>query len=1025
MPDGLLLSILQETVSLFFLVFRYTWPLIVIYFIYNSFQNERRKSWVENTEHTILKIEIPKDNDKGPKSAEMMFASLHGILKDEAQKLKEGSLQEHLSIELVASLTSIDFYVWLPVYLKDYVESQVYAQYPSAEIFEVEDYTSQISVTGNAPDDCIAGCEIILEKDDLLPIKTFPNFEVDPLASITSTLSKLEDPDEQFWLQILISPESDTWQAEARAHVASIRTGARPATLANLIADFREMLITLPATLWQYALKAPDPPKPSSGPSLTKHQEAELSAIELKATKLAYNVNMRTLYLSKNNEKATHKLQAIVGSFKQFNTTLNGFKSTPIKHGKEPLREYKARFFTEGYILNIEELASIFHLPHISVETPHIKWITSKKAEPPADLPIQGSSDPQELTLFAQTNFRGVKHKFGIKKDDRRRHMYIIGKSGVGKSYALALLAISDIYAGHGACIIDPHGDLAEKVLKYIPKHRIKDVVYFNPSDTHYPLAFNPLECPDPNFKETIASGFVSIFKKQFGYSWGPRLEYVLRYSILALLDSPDSTMIGVIRMLTEKRFRQRVVKNIKDPVVKNFWEKEFATYNDRFQTEAVAPILNKVGQFIASPLIRNIVGQPVSTLNIRNIMDTQKILIINLSSGRIGEDNSALLGSMMITNIQLAAMSRADIPEEERKDFYLYVDEFQNFATDSFAKILSEARKYRLSLIVANQYIAQMEDTVKDAVFGNVGTLMTYRVGAKDSTMLESEFSKYFKATDFISLDNQHVYIKMLINGVTRQPFSAKILNLPPPKADYSSDIIAFVREKYSKPKAEVEELIKSLSSNPKDEEDMADEKTETQGSKSGFANKGSYRQNNSPKPEGSRYREETPTINSGYKPPNNFEYRPPKKEEENKSPQTTTEPKERIIAKKEESFTIRKDERPFVKHSVKQFHQKNNASSNYHKKDNFKHKNSINEDEIKKAIKEALNKKTINENTANDLKLKNQEPSNTPRPSQPQTHSHSNHQKQPAVSPEVLKQPQKDSFMEISPGETVSFDD
>ncbi|KKQ94825.1 MAG: hypothetical protein UT18_C0007G0081 [candidate division CPR2 bacterium GW2011_GWC2_39_10] len=328
-----------------------------------------------------------------------------------------------------------------------------------------------------------------------------------------------------------------------------------------------------------------------------------------------------------------------------------------------------------------------------------------------------------------------------------------------------------------------------------------------------YPVAFNALECPNPDFKEMIASGFVSIFKKQFGYSWGPRLEYVLRYTILALLDTPDSTMLGVIRMLTEKNFRQKVIKNIKDPVVKNFWEKEYATYNDRFATEAVAPILNKVGQFIASPLIRNIVGQPISTIDIRKIMDEEKILIINLSSGRIGEDNSALLGSMMITKIQLAAMSRADIPAEERKDFYLYVDEFQNFATESFAKILSEARKYRLNLIVANQYITQMEETVRDAVFGNVGTLISYRVGAKDATFLENEFSKLFTSEDLINLDNRHIYLKMLIDGVTRHPFSAMILNLPPSKIDHSKEIYRYSRDNFARSKDEVEDLINKFS--------------------------------------------------------------------------------------------------------------------------------------------------------------------------------------------------------------------
>ncbi|PJB06929.1 hypothetical protein CO123_01065 [bacterium (Candidatus Howlettbacteria) CG_4_9_14_3_um_filter_37_10] len=812
MSLDLIYSIIQEIIKIGIFFFSYTWWIFVLIFAWEAYQNRRKTDWVENMDHVILKVEVPKNNEKGPVAAEMMFASLHGILKDAEDQRREGSIQEHISFEIVASLNNISFYIWLPVYLKDYLEGQLYAQYPSAEITIVNDYSTQI---GNGDDGYhIYGTEISLEKDHMLPIKSFISFEVDPLASITSVLSKLDDLNEQIWIQYLIQPEGNDWQSKSQSHTSNVRSGNSPMTLNSIFGSIKSAPFTLPKTLISMALKAPEPSSgPAAKPSLSKHEEAEMTAIDTKAMKLGYNVKIRVIYASKNPGKVKYRLQAVAGSFKQFNTTLNGFVSSKTIPGKTVLDEYRARFFDDGFILNIEELASIYHLPHVSVETPNINWVSSKKSAPPANLPLEGSSSPEELTLFGQTNFRGNKQKFGIKKEDRSRHMYIIGKSGVGKSYSLALLSISDIYAGHGVCIIDPHGDLAEMVIKYIPEYRIKDVVYFNPADTLFPIAFNALECPNPDFKEMIASGFVSIFKKQFGYSWGPRLEYVLRYTILALLDTPDSTMLGVIRMLTEKNFRQKIIKNIKDPVVRNFWEKEYATYNDRFATEAVAPILNKVGQFIASPLIRNIVGQPVSTVDVRKIMDEEKILIINLSSGRIGEDNSALLGSMMITKIQLAAMSRADIPAEERKDFYLYVDEFQNFATESFAKILSEARKYRLDLIVANQYITQMEETVRDAVFGNVGTLISYRVGAKDATFLENEFSKLFTSEDLINLDNRHIYLKMLIDGVTRQPFSAQILNLLPSKIDHSKEIYKYSRDNFARSKDEVEDLINKFS--------------------------------------------------------------------------------------------------------------------------------------------------------------------------------------------------------------------
>lgn len=810
---NLIITILQTTLSVAVKVFVWTWWIFAGVFAWETYQNYRKKNWVDDLEHILLKVEVPKDNEKGPVAAEMMFASLHGILKNESDQKKEGSIQEHISFELIASLNSIRFYVWIPIYLKDYLEGQLYAQYPTAEITVVDDYSTDIDIDDDGEDDCIASTELILEKSDLLPIKTFTTFEVDPLASITSVLGKLDDPNEQIWVQILAKPESNKWQEKSQSFTTSRRTGVSHLSFDSILDAIKRAPFELPKTMFKMALQAPDPSVAASKPELSKHEDAELAAIDLKAAKLGYKVKIRLMYLAKTREKAKYRLQAIVGSFKQFNTTLNGFSPLETREGIDALNEYRARFFDDGYILNIEELASIYHLPHVSVTTPNITWVTSKKSEPPANLPIEKMIGPDELTLFAQTNFRGIKQKFGIKTDDRRRHMYIIGKSGVGKSYLLALLAISDVYAGRGVCIIDPHGELAEMILKYIPEHRVDDVVYFNPSDTSHPIAFNALELSNPDFKETISSGFVSIFKKQFGYSWGPRLEYVLRYTVLALLDTPGTTMLGVVRMLTEKNYRQRIIKNIKDPVVKNFWEKEFASYNDRFQTEAVAPILNKVGQFIASPLIRNIVGQPQSTFDVRQIMDNQKILIINLSSGQIGEDNSALLGAMMITKIQLAAMSRADVEEDQRKDFYLYVDEFQNFATDSFARILSEARKYRLNLIVANQYISQMEDTVKEAVFGNVGSLISYRVGAKDASFLETEFSDTFSANDLINLDNQHIYLKMLIDGITRQPFSGQVLFLPKSKIDHTQSILYSSRQKYTRPKAEVEELVAKLS--------------------------------------------------------------------------------------------------------------------------------------------------------------------------------------------------------------------
>jgi len=423
----------------------------------------------------------------------------------------------------------------------------------------------------------------------------------------------------------------------------------------------------------------------------------------------------------------------------------------------------------------------------------------------------------QEITTFAETTFRNQNRRFGIKQDDRRRHMYLIGKTGMGKSTILENMIIEDIRAGHGIAVVDPHGDLAEKVIEFIPSSRINDVIYFNPADMDYPIAFNIVEHVDAHLRHLVASGLLGVFQKLWADSWGPRLEYILRNAILAVLDYPDSTLLAVTRMLSDKTFRKKIVEHIQDPLVKAFWVTEFAGYNDKFAAEAVSPIQNKVGQFLSSSLIRNIVGQARSAMEMRKVMDEGKILIMNLSKGRIGEDNAKLLGAMMITKIQLAAMSRVDILEKDRKDFYLYVDEFQNFATDSFANILSEARKYRLNLILAHQYIDQLTESVKFAVFGNVGTFIVFRVGAADAEALVPEFAPTFTEEDIVNLPKYEIYLKLMIDGVASEPFSAR--GLPPLSEDERTNnlekIIRVSREKYAHPREEVEDKISRWHSN------------------------------------------------------------------------------------------------------------------------------------------------------------------------------------------------------------------
>jgi len=400
--------------------------------------------------------------------------------------------------------------------------------------------------------------------------------------------------------------------------------------------------------------------------------------------------------------------------------------------------------------------------------------------------------------------------KFGIKLDDRRRHVYVIGKTGMGKTQLLKNMAIQDIQNGHGVGFVDPHGEAAEELLEFVPKERLKDVIYFDPSDRDFPISFNVMEKVSVEYRHLVASGLMGVFKKIWPDVWSARMEYILHNSILALLEHPTTTLLGVNRMFVDVGYRAKVVEQITDPVVKAFWEQEFSRYTQRYEVEATAAIQNKIGQFISSPLIRNIIGQQESSIDMRDLMDTQKIFIVNLSKGKVGEDAAKLLGGLLITKLQLAAMSRVDIPEKERKDFFLYVDEFQNFATESFANVLSEARKYRLDLTLGHQYIAQMEETVRDAVFGNVGTIITFRIGADDAEFLEKEFGPQFTAQDLVNLPKYHVYLKLLVDGVTGDPFSATTLEpFPDPVGSPKQEIIDYTRKTYTKRREDVEEKI------------------------------------------------------------------------------------------------------------------------------------------------------------------------------------------------------------------------
>ncbi|MHC1716969.1 MAG: type IV secretory system conjugative DNA transfer family protein [Candidatus Dojkabacteria bacterium] len=746
----------------------------------------------------VMQILVPRENDKAALAAEQMFASIHGILDDFKK------CPDIVSLEIVSTEEDgIKFYVVAPREISKFIEGQIYAQYPNADIKYVQDYARSDSVSAES---FVTMGEVEMEKDSIFPIKTFRSFEVDPLAAITGAMSEL-NKEEKMWLQILVRPVANYWQARSKSYITAIREGKDP-NGGSFIAALAKLLTGMGKVLTE----SPDSKPQKEVVKLEPGQEEELSEIENKMLKLGFEFKIRVVAKAESQIRSEQMLRDVVASFKQFTTAhLNNFiHATPKKSGKELFDDYINRYMPKDVldILNIEELASLYHLPNISVETPNIAWSRSKKLEPPMNIPRAIEDD---VTIFGETDYRDTKVEFGLKRGDRVRHFYLLGKTGTGKSTLFKNMFISDVLAGDGACFVDPHGDTVEQLLDYIPPNRIEDVVYFNPTDVTHPIGFNLLELKDKSQRDLIADGVVEVFKKQFGDSWGPRLQYILTNTIATALEAQGTTLLAILRLLMDNNYRKFILKQVNDPILYKFWTEEFAqmSQNSKLLSESVSPIQNKVGRFISSAVTRNIIGQVKSTIDLREIMDNQKILLVNLAQGKLGEETASLLGGMIITRLQATAMERVDIPEDERKDFFLYVDEFQNFATDSFAKILSEARKYKLNLTMTNQYIDQLPLTVRQAIFGNVGTLGSYVVSQSDASVLEKEFAPVVSCDDLVSLDAYSMYIKLCIDGMTSIPFSAKSLPVRYHKFALKDEIIQKSREKYGTPKEEIEEKI------------------------------------------------------------------------------------------------------------------------------------------------------------------------------------------------------------------------
>ena len=787
----------------------------------------------------VLELLVNRNNQKWPWVFDHILIVLHKVFDEYSKKINKQ--ETNFSLEITKIGNRIRFFIVSPSKYTNFLINQIYAQYNDIEITKVWDYLEKI------PEEKISVWKVSLNKDYLYPIKNFVELqedsqkeEVDPYSSITSSLGRT-------WvytlntIQINFAPvSSHLWKKNVWKKIKILRSNY-PKCIKNLMLSpyyiiFKIIVFPFLLILKFFVL-------------VFKRQEDKVEE-ELKEDDLE-NINEENIWDDDNKipkyflNKISHEWYVTSiniihawedpveakSSIKEVFSTLwiysnfwlNSFNLDWIFHNVDMINDVKRRKINNLFVLTTNELSWLVHLPTSYVKTPQINWISARAFEPPSNLPIidpdlTDDITPQtNLTPIWKTNFRWTNMSFWMWPWDRRRHAYIIWKTWMGKSTLLENMILDDIKKWRWVAVIDPHGDLAEAVIWHIPKSRTNQTIIFDPSDTSWPIAFNMLDNVKPEHRPLVASWLVWIFKKIFGDSWGPRLEHILRNTILALLEYPNTTLISIPLMLTSEVYRSKVVNKVTDPVVRKFWTWEYAKMAPNQKVEAAWPILNKVWQFLSSTILRNVLGQPKNSFSIRWAMDNKKIIIVNLSKGKIWEDASALLWSMMVTKFQMDAMSRADIDESKREDFYLYVDEFQNFATDSFATILSEARKYKLNLVMANQYIDQMQESVKWAVFGNVWSLISFQVWYHDSNILKEVFAWDITEEDLMNLSKYNIYIKQLIDWMPSNVFSA--WTFPPYKkneevfANRYKKILTVSREKYSKSKELVEKKInKSL---------------------------------------------------------------------------------------------------------------------------------------------------------------------------------------------------------------------
>lgn len=771
---------------------------------------------------TIFLIKVPKErkNDKqegGQEEnitqireqvaiAETLFSNLAGLRPQKGLFAWFSGRNDHMSFEIVVKDGSISFYVAVPQKIRSLVEQQIHAQYSSAEITEEPDYNIF------KPQSNIVGAYLTFKEKSFFPFKTYKNSDSDPLSALLNPLSKLEN-DEGALIQYVIRSAHTTWRKEGVRIIRAIKEGKK------FEAVLKSSSFGKAAASWKkviFSSKKKDGMSiPEESYHLTQMEEEMVKGMEEKISHGGLEITIRLVSSSNTKERAQLNLDNIINSFSQYNIYRygNSFSALIPRRPNRLIQDSIYRAFNERFkrVASTEEMASFWHMPLPSTETPRINWLGARKAPPPLNIPTEG-------LVMGRAIYRGKETIVRMKRGDRRRHTYIVGKSGGGKSAFIQSLAVQDIVNGEGVCVVDPHGDFAEYVLQHVPKERAEDVIYFNPADTDRPIGLNMLEVKTEEQKDFACQEMIAMFYKMVTdpSMIGPMFEHQMRNVMLTLMSDLETpgTIAEIPRMFTDDEFVETWKKKLKDPVVMAFWEKEMAKTSDFHKSEMLGYLISKVGRFTENAMVRNIIGQSHSGFNFREIMDQKKILIVNLSKGLIGEINANLLGLIIVSKIQMAAMERASIPEEERHDFFLYMDEFQNFITDSIATILSEARKYRLSLIMAHQYLKQLEDnkgktTVRDAVLGNAGTIISFRIGVEDAEILQKEFAPVFSAYDLLNVEQYTVYIKMLIDNTAAKPFNMNTYGPTPGNKELAAAIKELSRLKYGRPREIVEAEI------------------------------------------------------------------------------------------------------------------------------------------------------------------------------------------------------------------------